>query len=206
MKRSLEFERHIDTLVHCRLCPKMQGNPVHGSLPGSKIMSIGQAPGIHEERYGRPFAYTAGKTLFKWFSSIGIEEEVYRSIVNMSAVCRCFPGKAKSGDRKPDPSEVENCSRYLRFEVEFNRPELVIPIGKLAIDQLVEDKKYKLDDVIGRKFKKNYYGVELDWIPLPHPSGLNVWNHSPQAKVLIAKSLDLIRKHPAVKREFFSRK
>lgn len=183
----------------------MVGNPVQGGIPGAKIMSIGQAPGIHEEKFGRPFAYTAGKTLFKWFLSIGIEEEVYRSKVNMAAVCRCFPGKAKSGDRKPNPSEVENCSRYIRFEVEFNRPELIIPIGKLAIDQLVEDKKYKLDEIIGKKFKKNYYGVELDWIPLPHPSGLNVWNHSPEAKILIAKSLDLIRKHPSIKREFFSK-
>ncbi|TGK07633.1 uracil-DNA glycosylase [Leptospira semungkisensis] len=206
MRFSKEFTKHLDTLVHCRLCPNMQGNPVHGSVPDAKIMSIGQAPGIHEEKFGRPFAYTAGKTLFKWFASIGIEEELYRSKVNMSAVCRCFPGKAKSGDRKPDATEVENCSRYLRFEVSYNKPELVIPIGKLAIDQLIDNKKYKLDEVIGKKFKKEYYGVELDWIPLPHPSGLNVWNHTAEGKILIAKSLDLIRKHPTVKRELLNKK
>ncbi|EQA45429.1 uracil-DNA glycosylase, family 4 [Leptospira broomii serovar Hurstbridge str. 5399] len=179
----------------------MEGNPVHGCVPGSKILSLGQAPGIHEERFGRPFAYTAGKTLFKWFASIGVEEELYRSKVTMSAVCRCFPGKAKSGDRKPDASEIENCSRYLEFEVRFNRPELIIPIGKLAIDQMLEDKKYKLDGVIGKKFRRKFHGVELDWIPLPHPSGLNVWNHTAEGKILIGKALDLIRTHPIVKKE-----
>lgn len=179
----------------------MEGNPVHGCVPRSKILSLGQAPGIHEERFGRPFAYTAGKTLFKWFASIGVEEELYRSKVTMSAVCRCFPGKAKSGDRKPDASEIENCSRYLEFEVRFNRPELIIPIGKLAIDQMLEDKKYKLDGVIGKKFRRNFHGVELDWIPLPHPSGLNVWNHTVEGKILIGKALDLIRTHPIVKKE-----
>ncbi|PNV75554.1 uracil-DNA glycosylase family protein [Leptospira inadai] len=196
-----EFQKHIDTLLHCRLCPKMEGNPVQGCVPRSKILSLGQAPGIHEERFGRPFAYTAGKTLFKWFASIGVEEELYRSKVTMSAVCRCFPGKAKSGDRKPDASEIENCSRYLEFEVRFNRPELIIPIGKLAIDQMSDDKKYKLDDVIGKKFRRKFHGVELDWIPLPHPSGLNVWNHTAEGKILIAKALDLIRTHPIVKQE-----
>ncbi|TGK12180.1 uracil-DNA glycosylase [Leptospira fletcheri] len=201
MSLPLEFQNHIDTLLHCRRCPKMEGNPVQGCIANAKIMSIGQAPGIHEERYGRPFAYTAGKTLFKWFSSIGIEEELYRSKVNMAAVCRCFPGKAKSGDRKPDPSEIENCSGFLAFEVRFNEPELVIPIGKLAIDQLHAEKKYKLEDVIGKKFRREFHGVELDWIPLPHPSGLNVWNHTQEGKILIAKALDLIRKHPAVERE-----
>ncbi|EQA36602.1 uracil-DNA glycosylase, family 4 [Leptospira inadai serovar Lyme str. 10] len=179
----------------------MEGNPVQGCVPRSKILSLGQAPGIHEERFGRPFAYTAGKTLFKWFASIGVEEELYRSKVTMSAVCRCFPGKAKSGDRKPDASEIENCSRYLEFEVRFNRPELIIPIGKLAIDQMSDDKKYKLDDVIGKKFRRKFHGVELDWIPLPHPSGLNVWNHTAEGKILIAKALDLIRTHPIVKQE-----
>ncbi|PJZ71507.1 uracil-DNA glycosylase [Leptospira perolatii] len=203
MTHSKEFQTHIQKLLKCKLCPKMEGGPVHGCIEGSRILSIGQAPGIHEERFGKPFAYTAGKTLFKWFASIGIEEEIFRSTVNMSAVCRCFPGKAKNGDRKPDAKEIENCSRYLDFEIKHNKPELVIPIGKLAIDQLIELKKYKLEEVIGKKFRKNFHGVELDWIPLPHPSGLNVWNHTPIGKKLISQALELIRNHPAIEEEFF---
>ncbi|EMO25841.1 uracil-DNA glycosylase family protein [Leptospira interrogans serovar Bataviae str. HAI135] len=121
----------------------------------------------------------------------------------MSAVCRCFPGKAKSGDRKPDSEEVKNCSEFLEFEVRFHKPELLIPIGKLAIDQLFEFRKYKLEDVIGKSFSREFYGVQLDWIPLPHPSGLNVWNQTEIGKKLIQKALELLKGHPVIQQEFF---
>lgn len=159
----------------------MEGNPVHGCVPSARIISLGQAPGVHEERFGKPFAYTAGKTLFGWFKKIGIGEETFRTKVNMSAVCRCFPGKAKSGDRKP---------------------ELIIPIGKLAIDQLFEMGKYKLEDVVGQRFTREFHGVNVDWIPLPHPSGLNVWNHTEIGKKLIEQALNKLKKHPVIREEF----
>ena len=47
----------------------------------SPILSIGQAPGIHEAKVMRPFGWTAGKTLFKWFEQIGVEEETFRQRV-----------------------------------------------------------------------------------------------------------------------------
>ena len=81
----------------------MEGIPVVGNPIESKIILIGQAPGIKEGDLKRPFAWTAGKNMFKWFSSIGINEEKFRNSIYMSAVCRCYPGKnAKgSGDRVP---------------------------------------------------------------------------------------------------------
>ncbi|MEO5969899.1 MAG: uracil-DNA glycosylase family protein [Bdellovibrionia bacterium] len=49
------------------MCPKMVGPPVHGAVIATPIFLIGQAPGPREGKLGRPFAYTAGKTLFRWF-------------------------------------------------------------------------------------------------------------------------------------------
>lgn len=79
----------------------------------------------------------------------------------------------------------------------------MIPIGKLAIDQVFELGKYKLEDVIGRSFSRKFYGVQLDWIPLPHPSGLNVWNQTETGKKLIQKALELLKDHPVIRKEFF---
>jgi uracil-DNA glycosylase len=169
----------------------------------TEILSIGQAPGIHEEKFGKPFAYTAGKTLFKWFSVIGISEEEYRKKINMSAVCRCFPGKEKAGDRKPDKSEIKNCEIYLEYEIKFHKPKLIIPIGKMAIDQIHETAKYKLNDVIGKKFRTRKFDHEFDYIPLPHPSGLNVWNHTKEGFELIEKAMKLIQNHESFKSLFF---
>lgn len=201
-QKTMQFKSYnefVNTLYACQKCKAMQGKPIVGSVKKTRIISIGQAPGIHEEKHGKPFSYTAGKTLFKWLSSIGIEEDIFRHNVNMSAVCRCFPGKAKVGDRRPSPEEIKNCSVYLKYEIEFHKPELVIPIGKMAIDLLIKDKKYKLNDVIGRLFKIELYGIKFDWIALPHPSGLNVWNNTLSGKELTAKSLALLKKHPAMK-------
>ena len=56
--------------------PVITGEPVLSPIP-----SIGQAPGIHEAKVMRPFGWTAGKTLFKWFEQIGVEEETFRQRV-----------------------------------------------------------------------------------------------------------------------------
>jgi uracil-DNA glycosylase len=61
--------------VRCRNCPRMTGPPVHGEPVVSPVMLIGQAPGAKEIEVLRPFAWTAGETLFKWFAGIGLSEE-----------------------------------------------------------------------------------------------------------------------------------
>lgn len=174
----------------------MCGHPVTGSIQQrTNLIFIGQAPGIHEEEFQKPFAYTAGKTLFKWFAFIGLDEETVRTKTNLSAVCRCFPGKQKTGDRKPNAKEIENCREYLEFEFQYHKPKLVVPIGKLAIDQIISNKKYKLDDVVGQIFDGELFGLKFKWIALPHPSGLNVWNNTLRGKELTSKSLKLIREN-----------
>ncbi|HMV77603.1 MAG TPA: uracil-DNA glycosylase family protein [Leptospiraceae bacterium] len=194
-----DFRDFRNRLASCTLCSKMQGPVIIGSLEKKTgIISIGQAPGIHEKEKMMPFSYTAGKTLFKWLSQAGIEEKEFRAGVNMSAVCRCFPGKEKSGDRKPDREEIQNCSSYLEFEFRYHEPRLVIPIGKLAVENLSGHGKFTLNEVIGKKFNGEKFGLQFDWIALPHPSGLNAWNHSTEGRRLLEKSLELISKHEEI--------
>ncbi len=195
-------EKHAAEIRSCRKCPRMLGPPVPGVVAGTRIISVGQAPGVHEGRFGKPFAWTAGKTLFKWFARLGVDEETYRARVCMVAVCRCFPGKVegKSGDRKPSRKEIENCRPFLESEIRGLRPRLVIPIGKMAIDQFLEFDK--LVDVIGQSFRVRRHGVTFELIALPHPSGLNVWNHREPGRALIDRALGLIKTHPAWKKTF----
>src|SRR5580693_2942367 len=115
----------------CRACPKMIGPVVHGPPVASRILLVGQAPGPREGSFGRPFAWTAGKTLFRWFEeSIGCDEETFRSRVYIAAVARCFPGKSPGGgDRRPDAAETEACRTYLVRETEILEPKLILPVG-----------------------------------------------------------------------------
>ena len=190
------IEKNHQSLLTCKLCRNMVGPVVSGKPVMSKILLVGQAPGPKEGLFGKPFAWTAGKTMFKWFESIGINEENFRNSVYMAAVCRCFPGKAPSGaDRVPDDAEIKNCARWLKKEIEILKPELIIPVGKLAIAQFI--KVDKLDNVIGKKIKVNVYGVESDLIPLPHPSGASTWHRKEPGKTLLQKALRLIKSHPS---------
>jgi uracil-DNA glycosylase len=175
----------------------MHPPPVSGGAVVSKVLLVGQAPGNKEPVLGRPFAWTAGKTLFKWFQqACAVDEATFRHTVYMAAVCRCFPGKAvPAGDRVPDAQEIANCSRWLKAELRLLQPELIIPVGKLAISQFVEFTK--LDQVIGQQRRVKAYGHEADLIPLPHPSGASTWHRMEPGRTLLEKALLLISAHPA---------
>lgn len=194
---------HQAALSACTACPQMIGPVVVGAPALSKILQIGQAPGPHEGRLGRPFAWTAGKNLFRWYARIGIDEARFRERVYMAAVCRCFPGKnPKGGDRVPDTLEIARCGAWMQREVAILQPELVIPVGKLAIAQMLNSDR--LDAVVGRIHRLNYHGVEVDVIPLPHPSGLSTWFKVEPGKSLLDAALRLIAAHPTWQRTFAS--
>lgn len=166
---------------------------MHGPALDTRILIVGQAPGLHEERLGRPFAYTAGRTLFKWLkSATGADEDTIRETVYFSAVARCFPGKAKTGDRPPSREEMENCRPHIAAEVRVLRPRLVLAIGKVAIAEVFGVRDPKLGEYVGRKFRVKFHGQMVDVIPLPHPSGLSTWPHSPENKPKLQAALDLI--------------
>ena len=175
----------------------MHPSVVSGGAVVSKILLVGQAPGDKEPKLGRPFAWTAGKTLFRWFSTAaGMNEAQFRASIYMAAVCRCFPGKNPAGgDRVPSPQEVLKCATWLKRELDILQPALVIPVGKLAIAQFIP--LQKLDQIIGRKFAVACAGHSFDLIPLPHPSGASPWHRQEPGKILLKKALKLIVKHPA---------
>lgn len=185
---------HQQRLAKCVACKDMIPPSVMGEPVASKILLIGQAPGVKEPQLQRPFAWTAGKTLFKWFASIGLDEAQFRRKVYMSAVCRCFPGKnPKGGDRVPSDDEIERCSHWLDAEINLLSPELLIPVGKLAITQYLPCDK--LVEVIGKVHKLNICDRRVDVIPLPHPSGASTWHRMEPGKTLLQDALNTIRSH-----------
>ena len=195
----IPVKRHLAKLQSCTLCPRMHPPVVVGRPVASRILLVGQAPGDKEPKLGRPFAWTAGKTLFKWFNeSLGWTEDEVRDRIYFAAVCRCFPGKkATGGDRVPDEEEIANCSRWLATEFALLQPRLVLPVGKLAITQFLPPAP--LNDIIGKKFRLDYRGHPVDCIPLPHPSGASPWHRMEPGKTLLRRALGLVAQHPAIR-------
>lgn len=201
---ALPLDDYLEALHACRACPEVQPPPVVGAVAGARILLIGQAPGPREMEAGRPFVWTAGTTLFRWLAGIGAEEADFRRKAYMGAVIRCFPGKnaGRQGDRAPSRTEIAACRKHWQSEWRRLRPGLVIPVGRLAIAELVPHRK--LDEVVGRSFTVEHAGHGATVVPLPHPSGLSTWHKTEPGKTLLARALERLAGHPAWRAAFGS--
>lgn len=196
MRRLSQLQAHQAELRACRRCTGMHPPSIVGSAVLSPLLLVGQAPGDKEPALGRPFAWTAGKQLFKWFAALGLPEPQFRARVYMAAVCRCFPGKRpKGGDRVPSPEEISTCRPWLQRELALLQPRLIVPVGQLAIAQFLPARP--LLEQIGQPQTYTFGRRQIDVIALPHPSGASPWPRIEPGKTLTQRALTLIGQHPA---------
>jgi uracil-DNA glycosylase len=196
LKKQNELENLHSAMKSCRLCLKegyeIYPPAVFSGLKSAEFMTIGQAPGITEQQAERPFNAGSGKRLFGWLNQAGIEEDWFRSTQYMTSVTKCYPGRQSSGsgDRVPSRREQELCRGYLDQEIQLVDPQIIMPIGRLAIN-LFFSKKLKLDEIIGTQIASNGRWI----IPLPHSSGASRWHQIEENRKLINQAVDLIREH-----------
>jgi uracil-DNA glycosylase len=176
-------------------------------------MLIGQAPGVTEVKAKRPFNAGSGRRLFQWLEQAGWPEDEFRQRCVMTAITKCYPGRGKNGkgDRVPSKKEQQFCRPFLEREIILFQPQLLIPVGGLAI-QLFYPAKMKLSQIIGTAAyfppealtdplnfdlstaelmtgydpQKSHRGRWI--VPLPHPSGASLWPNKPENKALIDRA------------------
>lgn len=156
----------------------------------ARLMLVGQAPGVTEARAKRPFNASSGRRLFQWLAEAGLEEASFRAGYYMTAVTKCYPGKQPTGkgDRKPTRSEQELCRPFLDRELALVRPRVLLAVGGLAIETLLEQ-KLRLTEAVGQVFE-----VDRRWVlPLPHPSGASLWPNRAENQARIRQALVLLR-------------
>lgn len=188
------LEAHCGALGACRKCGHGDAVlPVVSSARVPKAMLVGQAPGQMEAVNRTPFSGRAGKTLFKWLERAGIDESSARANIYISAITRCYPGPSPSGrgDRVPSPREQAECAEWLDSELAMIRPQLIIPVGRLAIDRFLGP--LPLDAVIGKVHTLTFDRHTSRCIPLPHPSGASSWIYAPGHQQLLDRALDELR-------------
>lgn len=193
------LRRHVQALLRCRRCPRMIPPPVSGGPVISPVILVGQAPGNREPVAAKPFAWTAGRKLFRWLEQAsGLTEAESRAGIYLAAVCRCFPGKKPGGgDRVPAPDEIEACAPWMEREFAILQPRLVLPVGRLAIERFLPPGP--LDRIVGRVWPVRLGGRVAEAIPLPHPSGASPWPHQEPGRTLLAAALKLLGEHEAMR-------
>ena len=112
----------------CTDCPLHRGRthavPGEGS-PSAELMFIGEGPGFHEDRQGRPFVGPAGQLLEGLLASIGTN----RNDVFIANMVKCRP----PDNRDPEPGEIAACGKYLQRQIELINPKLIVTLGRFSL-------------------------------------------------------------------------
>ena len=187
----------------CRRCLEAGYEIAPGAVfsgPASaRVMVVGQAPGVTEAEVKRPFNASSGRRLFAWLEQAGWEEATFRRTQYMTAVTKCYPGKSGKGDRVPTRAEQTLCAPFLERELALVCPELLLPVGGLAVRLFLRpllgaQGTRRLRDVIGRAFLD---GEGRRIVPLPHPSGASLWLNRAENRALVDRALEHVRRYSA---------
>lgn len=151
-----ELIQEIKTCTLCRLSERRtQAVPGEGS-ESADIVFIGEGPGFHEDRDGRPFVGPAGHLLDQMLAVIGLRrQDVY--IANM---VKCRPPE----NRDPLPGELEACQPYLEKQLELIAPKVVVTLGRFSFS------KYFPGESISKARGKPRKWKNLTIYPMYHPA------------------------------------
>ncbi|MBI3912605.1 MAG: uracil-DNA glycosylase [Chloroflexi bacterium] len=179
-----ELTQLYDQIRVCTKCDLSKGrtHAVPGEGPeNAEIMFIGEAPGFHEDREGRPFIGAAGKLLDELLGKIGMKrEQVY-----IANVIKCRPPQ----NRDPLPVELDACKPYIEKQIELIQPKVVITISRFAMARWFPDAKIS---AIHGKPKK--FG-DLVVLPMYHPAAAL---HQPSLKSVLEQDF---RRIPEILKE-----
>ena len=98
----------------------------------SPVMIVGEGPGQKEDEIGKPFVGDAGMLLNKMLNAISIKrEKIYiTNVVNYRP----------PNNRKPEPSEIERYSNFLREHISIIDPKILVLMGSTAMESLFGSK------------------------------------------------------------------
>ena len=147
----------------CVACQLGRGRCVPGEgAMNAKIMLVGQAPGIQENRQGRPFIGPAGQFLRSTLADVGLPlDQCY-----FTNIVKGYPGKGQGGDKAPTSESIKKCLAHLKVEIEAIKPAIVVALGAVPMHAL--GIPGGIIKNAGRTFETEYGPT----VPVLHPAGL----------------------------------
>jgi len=176
-----------DVAARVRVCTKCELHrsrthavPGEGS-PRAEVMFIGEGPGWHEDRQGRPFVGPAGQFLNEMLEKIGLKRED----VFITNVVKCRP----PGNRDPLPDEIAACAPYLEEQIAAIRPRVIVTLGRHSMARWFPAEK--ISRIHGQPRRFGEYVV----VPMYHPAAAL---HQPALKSIVEQDM---AKLPAILEE-----
>lgn len=154
LKENMEADKNLPLWQEATQLVFGEGNP------DADIYCLGEAPGFHEDRLGRPFVGQAGKLLDALIKSIGLErEEVY-----ISNVVRYRPPQ----NRDPQPEEIFAFQPYVDREIEIIKPKVIVTLGRFSMNKFLPG--VKISQVHGKARIVDWNGKKVMVVPMYHPA------------------------------------
>jgi uracil-DNA glycosylase family 4 len=118
----------------CERCPALvesRSRIVNGVGPDdAALLFVGEAPGATEDDEGEPFVGRSGSVLDDALRDAGLA----RADVRITNCVRCHPPE----NRDPHVDELDNCAEFLDREIEHVDPELIVTLGKVPGERLLD--------------------------------------------------------------------
>jgi uracil-DNA glycosylase len=151
-----EIAAEVSTCTKCNLCKgRTKAVPGEGS-PQAKLLFIGEGPGFHEDKQGRPFVGPSGQLLEELLKNIGLQ----RSDVFITNVVKCRPPE----NRDPLPGEISACNDYLDRQIAALKPQVIVTLGRISMSKFFGGEK--ISAIHGRPRKIDGYMC----MPMFHPA------------------------------------
>lgn len=153
----------------CRGCPlwKTASCAVFGEGPErARVVLVGEQPGDHEDRAGKPFVGPAGQLLDRALALAGVDREsVY--VTNAVKHFKFEPRGKRRIHKTASAREIAACRPWLAAELELLRPELIVALGATAAGALF-GARIKVTEERGRILESEFGKV----LVTVHPSSL----------------------------------
>jgi uracil-DNA glycosylase len=183
------LKENVKSCCKCKLSQN-RNNVVFGEGNFSAdILLIGEAPGINEDKEGRPFVGKAGKFLDELLNSA----EIKRSEVFIANILKCRPPQ----NRNPTSEEIRNCTIFLDRQIELINPKVICTLGNFSTKYILE--KFGLEKEIdgisklhGKIFKINTILGTIKIIPLYHPA---VAIYNANMKDILTKDFKIVKEN-----------
>jgi len=118
----------------CTRCPALVDSRSRivngGGPPDADLLFVGEGPGADEDARGEPFVGRSGDVLDEALAAAGLD----RGDVRITNCVRCRPPE----NRDPHAAELSNCRGYLEAEIAAVDPALVVTLGKVPAEHLLD--------------------------------------------------------------------
>lgn len=163
------FDELCNKVKFCTKCPRMEESArILSRSAGSTnapLMFVGEAPGrLGADSCGIPFhGDRAGHNFEDLLAFAGMD----RSRVFVTNAVLCNPRADGGNNATPNRVEVQNCSGYLKEQIDLVCPRIVVALGATALEALKLIHPHEFQLGIHVRTLNEWYGRKL--IPLYHP-------------------------------------